>query len=195
MITIVSGFQRCGTSLVLQMLKAGGMDVYHDPDTDYPAYENAAQMSGGDFSWLNNIDGKALKWLEPQTYVPPEKFPFDIRVLWMRRDPLEQARSTVKFLTQVAGFDVPLSMVHEFQKSYAEDTPKAAEIWHARRAKFHMISFESLIEAPETMSITINKICGGGLNEQAMARQVRKRSPRCLPYLLETELMAQGDLA
>src|SRR3990167_11339264 len=43
MITIVSGFQRCGSSLLCQMLAAGGLHVFHDPGSGYPSFETQHQ--------------------------------------------------------------------------------------------------------------------------------------------------------
>lgn len=79
-IIIVSGVPRCGTSLMMQMLEAGGMAVLTDnfrkADEDNPRgyyeFEPALRLTKGNHNWPENVRGKALKVfnlkLLPQDY-------------------------------------------------------------------------------------------------------------------------------
>lgn len=60
-ITIVCGFGRCGMSLVMQTLDAGGMPV-HD---SWPAYEDAT-AHGGNRALMDTLPAKAVKRLDRQ---------------------------------------------------------------------------------------------------------------------------------
>lgn len=189
MIVFVSGFQRCGSSLLMQMLAAGGMPIVHDPEMGYPSYETNLNLTGGS---LNAYDGHALKWLEPEHAMPPP-VPFDMRVIWMSRDHKQQARSAVKFLRVVMGMALPGSTARDFAGSYDRSEARSIRLWE-RRAAVHVLRFERLISDGLQCAEEIAAFIGNPLDVVAMARQVRPRSPKCLPDLLETELISAGGL-
>src|SRR5690242_18079420 len=98
---IVSGLGRCGTSLVMQMLDAGGIPC-HGP---FPAYEPDDVGVGRDLAKLLAIP-KAFKMIDPHR---DALFPSmqGVRVIWIDRDFEEQARSQVKMVETFGGFKVP----------------------------------------------------------------------------------------
>ena len=89
-ITVVTGLPRSGTSLVMQMLHAGGMPVLADdvrpPDPDNPrGYHEFEPVKtiARDHSWLKQAQGKAVKIVAPLlTYVPPR---YAYRLIFVRR--------------------------------------------------------------------------------------------------------------
>jgi hypothetical protein len=90
-VTIVSGLPRSGTSLLMQMLRAGGMPVLADdarpPDTDNPAgYLEYAPVlrTATDANWVAAAPGHAVKVIYALLRHLPRGFAY--RVLWMRRD-------------------------------------------------------------------------------------------------------------
>jgi hypothetical protein len=189
-IVFVSGFQRCGSSLLMQMLAAGGLPVVHDPQMGYPSYETHLNLTGAS---LNAYDGHALKWLEPEHCMPPP-VPFDIRVIWMARDHVQQARSAVKFMRAVAGLKSPDSAVRKLARSYNRSEAKSIGLWQ-RRGAVRILQFERLISDGRRCAVEIASFVGIPLNVDAMSLQVRPRSPRCLPELLELDLINDGGLA
>src|SRR3990167_393038 len=79
MIVIVSGLPRSGTSLMMQMLRAGGMSLLIDDqrpaDADNPhgywEYEPVKRLQH-DNSWLPQAEGKAVKVVSALLqYLPP----------------------------------------------------------------------------------------------------------------------------
>src|SRR5262245_14505758 len=100
-ITFVSGFPRCGSSMVMQMLKAGGFPLFYDEGRE-AAYETTLIFKlPGDCAWLLRCQGRAVKLLDPHVYTPPRELSYD--VIWLERDPVEQARSQVKLLNALGG--------------------------------------------------------------------------------------------
>ena len=103
-ITVVSGFPRSGTSMMMQMLQAGGMPLLTDSqrtaDEDNPrgyleleAVKNTRQ----DASWITRAPGHAVKvihFLLPS--LPPAAQPY--RVVMMRRPLAEVLRSQATML-------------------------------------------------------------------------------------------------
>lgn len=90
-ITVVSGMPRSGTSLMMQMLEAGGIPPLTDnlrrPDTHNPRgyfeYEPVKRLAQ-DASWMGAARGKAVKVIyRLLRHLPPD---FEYRVVFMERD-------------------------------------------------------------------------------------------------------------
>lgn len=191
-LTIVSGFQRCGSSAMCQMLHAGGMPIFHDPEMGFPSFETMKQFhEADDASWLLPLDGYAMKWLEPQHAMPPP-LPYEIRVIWMSRNAGQQAQSAVKFMTHVGGFRLPVGTAKRFRTSYIENTPKAISLWRQRSA-VHVERFEELCYRPLEVALRVQQFLGAPLDVQAMAAAIIRRDDRCLPGFLEMDLIARHD--
>ncbi len=105
-ITIVTGYPRSGTSLMMQMLEAGGLPVLRDdafrpPDERNPRgyYEIEAALKlgaeGQTTDWVAGAQGKAVKIIAYQLrFLPPE---FAYRVVFMRRRVAEVLASSGEF--------------------------------------------------------------------------------------------------
>ncbi len=90
-ITIVTGLPRSGTSLMMQLLQAAGVDLLTDgirtPDADNPQgyfeFERVKTL-GEDPSWLNNAEGKAVKVISLLLFDLPATHRY--RVIFMLRN-------------------------------------------------------------------------------------------------------------
>lgn len=98
MITVVSGLPRSGTSLVMQMLEAGGHPILSDgvrsADEDNPrGYLELDKVRSleRDASWMHEAEGKAVKIISFLLGRLPHGFEY--RVIFMRRDLNEVVRS------------------------------------------------------------------------------------------------------
>lgn len=100
-VIVVSGLPRSGTSMMMRMLAAGGLDVLtdgvHQPDDDNPlGYFEYAPVNRlrEDSSWMSQVRGKAVKVVSP---LLPELPPgFSYKVLFMRRATPEVLLSQAK---------------------------------------------------------------------------------------------------
>src|SRR5882724_8514008 len=90
MIVIVSGLPRSGTSLMMQMLQAGGMPLLIDDrrpaDADNPngywEYEPVKRLQQ-DNSWIPKAEGKAVKVVSALLqYLPPQ---YTYKIIFMQR--------------------------------------------------------------------------------------------------------------
>src|SRR5713101_4497721 len=105
-IIIVSGLPRSGTSLMMQMLENGGVEVMTDntrtADTDNPRgyyeFEKVKKIKQ-DSSWLPLTRGKAFKMVSQLLYdLPPgERY----RIIFMGRDLDEVLLSQEKMLERL----------------------------------------------------------------------------------------------
>lgn len=137
MITIVAGLGRCGTSMMMQMLSAGGVDVVGD----WPSYEvDEAGRVPISNDWAASMDGRTVKVLDPQRswrYAGPT------RTIWMDRNPKEQARSQRKFLATIVGVSPD---VRAIVSSLRADRKKAMRaLSHTDRI---IIAFEDVVRNP-----------------------------------------------
>lgn len=189
-ITLVSGFGRCGSSLVMQMLAAGGM-----PATgEYPTFEATCPGHTRGVDWWPTLAGKAHKVLNPTWDNVPGWVESGYRAIWLDRDPAEQAKSHQKFsamfLPQEMNRVQGRAGRRALMASYREDRPDSLAVLRKRCAgRVLELRFELVLSNPAAVAAAINVFVGGGLDVDAMAAVVRPRSPRCLPGFLEMDLM------
>ncbi len=105
-IIVVSGLPRSGTSLMMQMLEGGGVEVVTDgvrpADTDNPKgyYEfEKVKTIRRDASWLPATRGKAFKMVSQLLYDLPSGESY--RIVFMERDLEETLLSQEKMLTRL----------------------------------------------------------------------------------------------
>jgi len=104
-IIIVSGLPRSGTSMMMQMLEAGGVEILTDnirtADDDNPKgyfeFEKVKEL-GNDKSWLDEAKGKAVKIIcVLLEHIPPE---YSCKVIFMHREMKEILASQKKMLNR-----------------------------------------------------------------------------------------------
>lgn len=154
-VTVVSGYPRSGTSLMMQMLEAGGLPVLKDESfrpTDernprgYYEIKEALSLGaeGQTTDWVAGARGTAVKVIAYQLqYLPPE---IDYRVVFMRRRIAEVLASSGEF--QLLRADSPLS---EREKVMAYKTEYALyEAWLLRQTHLRavFVSYNDVLERP-----------------------------------------------
>ena len=103
-IIVVSGLPRSGTSMMMQMLKVSGVDLVLDdtrkPDLynprGYYEYEKVKEIKK-DTSWLDGIQGKAVKIISQLLYHLPESHQY--KIIFMQRNMEEIISSQNKMLS------------------------------------------------------------------------------------------------
>ncbi len=108
-ITVVSGLPRSGTSLMMQMLVAGGLpaltDAVRSPDESNPRgyfeFEPVKRLRT-DASWLEQARGRAVKIIHLLLRELPTDGRFQYRVLFLRR-PLEEVIASQSAMLARAG--------------------------------------------------------------------------------------------
>jgi len=186
----VCGFGRCGSSLVMQMLAAGGIAT----TGDYPAFEDdRMNFTAFDLRWLAEQRGRAVKILDPHK-VPEFKSVPHIAI-WIDRDPREQAKSHAKFVAAVMGIDVSREHRKAIANSFRQERREAMLCASADPARLYRTTFEQIVEAPAAvLTVLIPWLAAFGfhLDFDAARAVVRRRSRKCLPYMLEAMLIEGG---
>jgi len=176
-ITVVSGFGRCGSSLVMQMLVAGGFPVYADEGTA-PAYETAHMLTlPRETAWLDACEGKAVKVLDPHVFHLPSGRRY--RSVWLDRDPDAQAASMVKFQRTLFGQQFGREEQAAILAALVADRPEALGALMDVSERVLVLSFEELLATPAASAAALSDFCGGGLRLLPMGRAVRRRSSAC----------------
>jgi hypothetical protein len=173
-IPIVSGLPRSGTSLMMSMLAAGGLDVLTDhlrtPDDDnlvgYFEFEEVKKLIAGDHSWLSKADGKAVKVISTLLPYLPEGYQY--RIVLMRRAMDEILASQRRMLIN-RGENPDKISNHQMAEIFEKDLQRT-EQWidsqpHASRID---VNYRQLIADPRPLVAKINLFLGGGLDEEKM---------------------------
>ncbi len=173
-VTVVTGVPRSGTSLVMQMLAAGGLPVLCDgergPDADNPRgyFEYAPAMRlARDARWLPLAAGRAVKLVHTLvTALPPDLL---FRVLIVRRRGVEVLASQRVMLARRgeasdAAEDARLLAAFEAQLARLERDLAARE-----DVAWLSVEHAELVREPALAAARMNHFLGGGLDAVAMA--------------------------
>jgi hypothetical protein len=180
-ITVVSGLARTGTSLMMQMLAAGGMPVLTDgqrmPDENNPRgyYEwEAVQLLAVEPERIEEAEGKAVKVISSLLTALPEDRGY--RIILMQRTLDEVVPSQ---LGSMRGHGTPEELAATLRSHIANVLE-----WLQRRPHMQVLTvdYHTLLREPLAGAAQVCEFVGCGLNGQAMAAQVdpklyRRRAP------------------
>ena len=212
-ITVVAGNGRCGSTLVMAMLRLGGMRTLGD------------QVSGEDdrvlglpakWRFLSEAVGGAVKILDPHRHTPPAlsltttmtllrsshgsppltaalvgalSEPLEYRFIWVSRDKHEQAKSFRKWGLAL-GMDVPRAQIKPLASGLAHDEREGLKVLRALGPVL-VVRFERLLLGLETVPIV--QFVGGKVERVNMDFAVIPRPPECMRGFLETTLLANAE--
>ena len=178
-VTVVTGVPRSGTSLMMQMLRAGGMPILSDgarpPDADNPhgylEFEPARRLPE-DASWVPLAAGRAVKVVH--ALVPALPAGQRYRLILMRRR-LDRVVASQRAMLARQGRAESGSelgdarLVEIFRVQIA-----ALERWAAGRADVELlqVGYEETLRDPIGVSRRVSDFLGGGMDENAMAAAV-----------------------
>lgn len=187
---IVAGLGRCGTSLVMQMYAAAGVDCVGE----YPSFEDERIIHDPRslFADLARADRRALKLLDPHRLRErPIHRLEDTVAVWLDRDHIEQAKSQVKLVSILSDLTFKPSAVSVLASSLRKETKAAFRALQRLTTRAPLrLTFESVIGEPVDAATILDGLVGGGLDVEAMARVVRPRSAACAPGLqIEADLV------
>jgi hypothetical protein len=177
MITIVSGLPRSGTSLMMQMLYAGGLPVLSDgerkADTDNPRgyleWERIKQLPK-DSSVIAEAEGKVVKVISQ--LIPALPSSHEYRVVFMQRPLPEVLKSQDEMLRRRGNADsiTDTSMIEEaFQRHLIEVNRWLAGQSNVQIARVH---YHRVLRDPKPVAEEIAAFLQSPLNIEAMVRQV-----------------------
>lgn len=176
-VTIVSGLPRSGTSMMMRMLEAGGLEIVTDgvrkADEDNPRgyyeYERVKKIKEDD-SWLEECKGRAVKMVSMLLYHLPDRYKY--RIIFMQRNMQEMLASQNRMLERLGKKGGDLSdeeMAEKYEKHLQE-----IRRWLDNQTNIQVlyVDYHRVIKDPVGQSDTINHFLGGRLNRARMIEVV-----------------------
>jgi hypothetical protein len=185
-ITIVSGLPRSGTSLMMQMLGAGGMTILTDferkPDPDNPRgyYEwEPAKRLPRQPKLIDQAEEKAVKIVSQLLLSLPERR--DYKIIFMERPLPQVLASQEEMLRRRGQLD---SAGSELMAAGFRDHLMEVQAWLMERPNIPVcrIGYRKLLHDPPVAARAVRDFLGLDLNVEAMVGQVdpslyRNRQP------------------
>jgi hypothetical protein len=174
-IVVVSGLPRSGTSLMMQMLDHGGVELVTDgiraADTDNPkGYYELEQVKRiqRDASWIPQTRGKALKMVSQLLYDLPSSERYQI--IFMEREFDEMLASQEKMLERLGR---PTVARDEMARSFTLHLERLHE-WLGRQPHIELlrVSYNVLLEEPRLQAERVCAFLGFEADVDAMALTV-----------------------
>lgn len=173
-VIVVSGLPRSGTSMLMQMLDAGGLalltDAKRTADEDNPQgyfeLEQVRHLPCDDGRWLRDARGKAVKVVSTLLRYLPDRNNY--KVILMRRDLSEVLASQARMLTrrgQVQDTDQA-----RMRRLFEDDLWRATYlIKHASHFDYLEVDYTQVIEDPKAQAVRIADFVAARLNIDNMA--------------------------
>jgi hypothetical protein len=192
-ITIVSGLPRSGTSMMMTMLEAGGMDVAVDnireADEDNPkGYYELEKVKDikNDYSWLDNVQGKVVKMVSMLLYELPSTR--DYNIIFMQRD-IGEILASQRTMLQRKGnrSDINDEEMGKLFNRHLEEI----ENWLAgqKNMRVSYINYKNVIEDPRKIAQVISHFLNKALNIEKMVETVDRSL-----YRQRSALMKASDV-
>jgi len=180
-ITIVSGLPRSGTSMMMQMLDAGGVTPLTDGNRQaddsnprgYFEHDKATQLAS-DSSWIGEAKGKVVKivaQLLPQLPTEIDGDPAHYRIVFMARS-LEEVVASQRTMLERQGRKGAALEKERLAEVFGGQLKKVQTTIAERRIPCLTVRHADAIHDPQSVAGNLNGFFGGSLDEQAMAAAV-----------------------
>lgn len=176
-VIVVSGLPRSGTSMMMRMLEAGGMDIVVDnvrlADDDNPKgyYEDdRAKNLKDDNSWLEELNDKAVKIISLLLYHLPKTKKY--KVIFMQRDMKEILASQKKMLERQNGTSDDID--DETLSKKFNDHLNKIQSWLERQRHIEClyVTYHDVIQYPLENAIRVAHFLNRDLDVALMAQAV-----------------------
>ncbi len=154
-VIIVSGIPRSGTSLMMQMLEAGGFSVITDKKREadvnnpkgYYEFEKTKKL-GLDNSWLVDAKGKVIKIVSQLLFQLPDNLNY--KVVFMKRNLNEVVHSQQKMVSNLKNQKLPEIYPSHLEIAYEKNLERVKG-WHENNSnvQFQYINYSELISNPD----------------------------------------------
>jgi len=184
-IIIVSGLPRSGTSMMMQMLGAGGIDLVIDEKRPVDEHNSAGYFEfervkslQQDNSWLEDHQGKAIKILFHLLRFLPVNLSY--RIIFMRRNVDDVLKSQNRMLQS---YDKP-TQDNILIKSLFDKALKEIEQWimQQENMKGVFINYEDILNHPDNKVNKIETFLDRELNTEKMKSAVSLITPKTFNF-------------
>ena len=179
-VIIVSGLPRSGTSMMMKMLEAGGLEILTDnlreADANNPKgyyeFERVKQMKDGNLAWLPDAVGKVVKIVTGLIIYLPSDYKY--KIIFMKRDLDEVLSSQKKMLGRLGKEDDNIPD-DKMAKVYEEHL-KQVKGWLVRQPNIEVlyVNYNTMVADPTESLHKVNEFLGGNMDIQVMSAVVDK---------------------
>jgi hypothetical protein len=172
-VTLVSGLPRSGTSMMMKMLEAGGMEVLADhvrgADEDNPEgyyeFERVKRIEH-DQAWLDDARGKVVKMISALLKHLPPSYPY--KVVFMRRR-LEEVLASQRQMLLRRGKAADATS-DEKMAAFFTNHLRRTEQWLAEQSNIDVlyVSYNELMQAPDVHCAEVVQFLGLPLDAARM---------------------------
>ena len=179
-VVIVSGLPRSGTSMLMQMLQAGGLPILTDGERaadesnprgylELEAVKRLAQDA--DKTWLREAGGKGVKIIAQLLPSLPPGTPY--RILFVAR-PLGEILASQRAMLARSGKDGAKTGERQLAAAYLSQIEEVRRVLAAYPDQVQVLNvdYHSALSAPLAMAARVNAFLGGSLDEMAMAAAI-----------------------
>ena len=172
-ITIVSGLPRSGTSMMMKMLAAGGIEALTDNmrtadesnPKGYYEFEKVKELAK-DQSWLPDARGRAVKIISALLkHLPPG---YAYKVIFMRRN-MDEILASQRQMLMRRGEPTDTVSDERMAEMFGKHL-KDVEAWLDKQPDVDVlyINYNEVLKSPEEHIEQINRFFGNGLDTKSM---------------------------
>ncbi len=177
-ITIVTGLPRSGTSMMMQMLDAGGLECLTDherkADEDNPKgyfeFERAKKLRT-DPMWLPEAQGKAVKIVAP--LLPYLRGGFEYRIIFMER-PMDEIMASQRTMLERMEKDGAALTEARLRSTFEQQLRQVDGLLKNRKIKLLRVPYHAALEEPTKVAEDLRAFIGKELNPEKMSATVDK---------------------
>jgi hypothetical protein len=178
-VIIVSGLPRSGTSMLMGMLSAGGVELMVDgvrtANEDNPkGYHELEQVKAldkpGDKAWLGAARGKALKIISFLLQHLPDTY--DYKIIFLRRNLPEVLASQQKMLERRGEGSGDKNDDEMARMFFAHLTKIERVLANRENCDVLYVEHRDTVDNPSAVAVAINDFLGGHLDTRAMTAVV-----------------------
>jgi tetratricopeptide (TPR) repeat protein len=176
-VTVVTGLPRTGTSMMMQMLTAGGLPILTDgqraADADNPRgyyeYKPTTRLRT-ERSWLKEAVGRGIKIVAQLLPFLPSEHQY--RVIFMRRN-LDEVLASQRIMLERLGRETA-SVLPEQLHAVFQQQIRQIELWLAKQLNVQtlFVDYEGVLQDSAATARAVNAFVGGNLKLNAMAAAV-----------------------
>jgi len=179
-VIIVSGLPRSGTSMLMQMLQAGGLPILTDggraaDESNLHGYfelEAVKRLTQDpEKAWLREAGGKAVKVIAQLLPSLPLGVPY--RILFMAR-PLGEILASQQAMLKRTGREGSKQSERQLAATYLKQIEQTRQVLsnYPENIQVLNVDYHRTLADPEAAAARVNAFLGGGLDEAAMAAAV-----------------------
>ena len=175
-VILVSGLPRSGTSMMMQMLAAGGLPIFTDgnrsaDDNNPKGYFESDLVKGlaKRNTWVHDCDGQVVKVVAPLVQFLPQGIHY--KVIYMRRPMAEVLRSQSRMLERLGEESAEIDD-QQMARVLRQQAHSAISLLSLHQNPVLRLAYTDVLADPVAAAASLNQFLGLELDETAMARAV-----------------------